>query len=378
MTTCDTSPRQPRRRRDSAPESMRACASARRRTFAVPIACAAWVLASAIGAPAYAQTPGATKTAGSADAIAATPHAAAAPAGTADIRVRTWTDRTAAWVGDIVTYHVELTLAPNVDVLLDDLSRDKVKANGFDILGTDEAPAAVAPNGTTTRRFTYTMATYDIGTPTLGVPDFTVRYYARRRGQRLEDATPAGQITVPGASVAFRSTLPEDLKEVQARDYAGAETLPSALAFVRPVGLGLLLVSVFPVALWLLSFAAHLKPLVARWSRRTTRTDARSALEELKTADLSTDARLVEAYSRLETIVRGHVAGVTGLAAAALTPQEIGARLENARSRMPAGPVRELLAECEQARYGTARHRPARDRFETALAAAAEVVGHAR
>jgi len=322
MTTYDTSPRQPRRHGDTEPESVFLCAPPRRCVSVVRVVCAAWLLAVATGTPAYAQVPAAAKTAGSADALAVATHDAAGQAGNEDVRVRTWTDRTAAWIGDLVTYHVELTLAPNVDILVDDLSRDKVKANGFDIIGADEAPAAVAPTGATTRRFTYTMAAYGIGTPTLSVPDFTVRYYARRRGQRLEDTTPAGQVTVPGASVAFRSTLPEDIREVRARDYAGAKTLPAYLAFVRPVGLGLLLVSVFPVALWLLSLVAHLKPLVARLRRRTARTDARSALEELKTTDVSTDARLVEAYSQLEAIVRRHVAEATGLAASALTPQE--------------------------------------------------------
>ncbi len=337
------------------------------------VALAAWSIGAVAPPSAFAQAPKA-RAAGSAEALPATQHAYAAQGGNEDVQVRTWADRTAVWVGDIITYHVELQLAPNVDVLADDLARDKVKTTGFTVIGSDERPPAVSPTGRTTRHFAYALASYDINVPTLSVDDFTIRYYARRRGQRVEDATPAGQITVPGVAVGFRSTLPDEIKTLQARDLEGAAALPRYLALVRPVGIGLLLVSVLPVALWAISLLRRLTPLLSRVSFRRRSGHAQSALEELKMADTSSDARRLEAYTALEALVRRHVAEATGLMATALTADELGMRLEAARSRVPAETVRELLAECEQARYGSPRHLPGRDQFEAALISAQQVL----
>ena len=53
------------------------------------------------------------------------------------------------------------------------------------------------------------LTTYRVDMPALSIEPISVRYYARRPGQRLQDIAPAGEVVVPGATVSFRSTLPD-------------------------------------------------------------------------------------------------------------------------------------------------------------------------
>ena len=108
--------------------------------------------------------------------------AAAAPAGP-PIQVRSSVDRTAAWVADRVTYTVEILCSPGTDILLDDLAKEKLRVNGMEIVANDSAVTTDASDRTT-HKLRYVLTTYRVDTPQLSIEPISVRYYARRPGQR--------------------------------------------------------------------------------------------------------------------------------------------------------------------------------------------------
>ena len=140
---------------------------------------------------------------------------APAPAATAPT-IRAMTDRTAMWIGDRLTYTVEIVCPRGVDVLEDDLSKEKLQLDGLEVVGADNTRTEGAGE-VTTRRFNYVLTSYrpeirsrKIGSLASGT--------TTRPGQRLEDTPPAGSVQVPATVVAFRSMLPEDVDTPGIRD----------------------------------------------------------------------------------------------------------------------------------------------------------------
>ena len=107
--------------------------------------------------------------------VAATAVYAQPPA----VHARAFVDRTAIWVGDHVTYTVEIVCPRGFDVLLDDLSKDKLKLDGLDALATDSSQTTAA-DGTTTHDFRYVLTTFHVDMPSVSVAPFSVRYYLSR------------------------------------------------------------------------------------------------------------------------------------------------------------------------------------------------------
>jgi hypothetical protein len=279
-------------------------------------------------------------------------------------------NRTAVWVGDPIVWTVEITCAPGVDIITDDLAGDKVQLTGLELAG-QESERIAEPDGTTVHRFRYRLRTFDIGQPVLRTAPLAVRYYMRQPGQRAEDVTPAGEVQVPGALLAWRSTIPENLQSVDLRAERRAEAVPELLRVARPVGIGLVLVSVAPVALWGLSrLQASRGPRVKRRSPRASRAEARAALEALRNAETGTEAERRDAYSRLSSALRKHVEVVAHMPALALTPDEVVTRLRTGSSKMQAEGVGEVLNECERARYGPPPIVPPSDQFQECVTAA--------
>jgi len=132
------------------------------------------------------------------------PSIAAAP----QVQARSTVDRTAIWVADRLTYTIDIVCDRGIDILLDDLAKEKLRVNGLEVLSSDSS-ATTDASEKTTHHLRYVMTTYRVDSPAVSIEPISVRYYTRRPGQRLQDMAPAGEVTVPGAVVAFRSTLPD-------------------------------------------------------------------------------------------------------------------------------------------------------------------------
>jgi hypothetical protein len=281
-----------------------------------------------------------------------------------DVRVRSWISRTAVWVGDPVEFVVEFVCPPQVDVIRDDVAKDKLKLEGFEIVGTaverEDSPENL------TQRFRYRLATYETGSPLLRIAGWPVRYYVRRTGERVEDVSPAGEVQVPGATVARRSTLPDELSTLDLRTAGTFADVPAVLRLARPIGTSLVVLAAAPLAIWIAALVGRRRGRVSRPGARAVRAQARSALEEVRAIDTRSDAGRREAYGRLDRAVRQHLADTRGIPAHALSAGEVAARLQAAGSPH-ADAAGELLAECERARYGPPDRLPPAEHFGAAL-----------
>jgi hypothetical protein len=282
-----------------------------------------------------------------------------------EIQVRSWVSQTALWVGDRVTFTIEIDCAPNVDVIPADLAKDRLKVEGLEILdartGRRDRDRGVGYT------FEYDLTAYDVETATPRVADLTVRYFVRRAGQRVEDTTPAGEVRIPGAALALRSTLPDDLRALDARDQRPAGELPAFLTFARPVGIGLLVLSAAPVGLWVASLVRRGRTRHTRARQRDARQHARTALEALKVVDLATEMGRRQAYAQMDVLLRRHAEVVARVPAASLTPAEIRARLDANGASLPVDPFVALLDECERVRFGPPRELPPPQRVREAI-----------
>ena len=300
-----------------------------------------------------AQTP---KRAGRVDKLPTVGHAQTARAATEntagkDVDVEAALDRSAIWVADRVTYTVSLTCRRGFDILTDDLTRDKLRLDGLELVGIDSAREDRG-GGVTAYRFSYHLTSYKVDQPTQKVGELNVRYYVRRPGQRIEDVAPAGEVQVPGALVAVRSTLPDEAQTAIFRDARPARPRAPMFAALQPVGIGLVIVSIVPAALWTAVLVGRARRRAVRRSARQVRHEEQATLETLQTIDLASEAGRREAYDRVNTLVRAHLRDACGVPVDGLTSAEVGPALSARGGRAPVETVTSVLAACEQARYG--------------------------
>jgi hypothetical protein len=307
----------------------------------------------------------------------ARPQARGTPQRNPDVQVSTWVSRTALWVGDPVDYVVELTTAPTIDVLGEDLAQDKLKLDGLVILSADREREPRG-DGSSVHRFRFRLTTYTIAPQALRISPSTVRYYVLRVGERPEDARPSGEVRVPGAVLARRSTMPDELISLALRDRGTLTETPAGVGAAGVVGLGLMLASAGPIAVWSAARIRESRKRVRRPSVRVARSHVRAALEELRGLDVASPGDRLDAYGRLEGALRRHLAESHAIPAHALSARELAARLEAADPGRPAGGIVEIVAECERARYGSPDRLPGPDRFSSALSAAERIVEEAR
>lgn len=296
------------------------------------------------------------------------------------VSIATAFDRPAMWVADRVTYTIEITCRPGVDILVDDLSRDKLKLTGLEVIGGDTA-RQTGTGDVIRYEFRYVLTTYRVDVPTLTIAPLPVRYYARREGDRPADAAPAGIVQVPGGAIAFRSLLPDDQPSYPVRD---SRPVPPRLLMYRvlqPIGLGLILLSIVPVGLMaagLVRRAREGRPRAAKRSPRETRQATRAAFDVVRAADPDTvDARRA-AFARLDALVRAHITDVCGVPTPGLTPAEIEEVLQTCASSLPVELSASVLTSCELARYAPPELLPSADVWRDTLTQAEQVLAAGR
>lgn len=297
-------------------------------------------------------------------------QAQSATAQTPAVDVRTSLSRTAVWVGDRTVYTVELRCAPQVDILLDDLAGGRVRVDGGDIVAVSEDHEE-GPRGRV-RRFRYTIATYRIDVPDIRIAAIPVRYFQRRAGD--VQGAPSGQVTVPPAVVPIRSAIAESDGVPPVRVPAALRPAPRYVGIAQSAGLALIALVIVPFVLWSIDIGGRGRQAWTRWRARRGRRPPRESLEDLRATAIASDAERVDAFGRLNALVRSHLSHTTGVTAEALTPSEIRAALEN--RNLPYSGVETLLTACERARF--APDPPAPSAWDDALREAEEIVSGGR
>jgi hypothetical protein len=312
-------------------------------------------------------------------AVAAAAAAASPPEGhdatPAAIEVRARTSQTALWVGDRLTYTVEIDCPPRVDVLVEDLAPEKLALSGLQVVASDRERRVMGER--VHYQVRYQLTTYDVAAPAVAIGEQAVRYYVRRPGQRSEDAAPAGEVRIPGTALALRSTLPGSLPP-GVRDARPAAPLPRVVTWARPVGVGLLLVSALPVALWAGALARRVAAARRRRGARPAPSVTRAAITELRALDTATDGGRRAAYGRLDTMLRRHLTEARGIPAPSLTAAEIASRLRADVRDLPAEAVGAVLEDCERALYGPAALLPPAERFRASVDTVEELLARGR
>lgn len=283
-------------------------------------------------------------------------------------------DRTAIWVSDRVTYSVDLVCAPGVDVLLDDISKEKLRLTGLEIVSTDQT-ATTDAEGRTAHHLRYVLTTYKVDLPVLAIEPITIRYYAARPGQRLQESAPAGEVRIPGATIAFRSTLPDNPSTSVLRDGREPAARSWVFARARQLGLAAVILSLAPAAFVLAgAIRRRARGAVAKRSKRRVRADHRATLEHLRSWDVATEDDRRRAYDEISTAVREHVASHSHVVATALTAEELDAALASAGGRLPRESIAALLAACDAARYAPPRALPSAEQCRDALTTAEQLL----
>lgn len=265
------------------------------------------------------------------------------------IEVQTSVSRTAVWVGDRAVYTVALVCAPGVDVLLDDLLKDRLQVQGGEILNTESA--RTEEGGRITHTIRYTLVTYAIDAPALTVAPWSVRYYARRRGQRSGDAAPAGEVLIPPLLVAVRSTIPESDVAIRLRPPAGVVAAPPYLWFAQPVGLALLLIAIVPAGIMSLGLVRRLQTIHAAHASWRSRRQRGGSFAQIKALQPSSDPERLDAFGRLDVFVRDHLRLAMSIPAQSLTPAAVRRTLESQTPGRSYEAIETVLASCERARY---------------------------
>jgi hypothetical protein len=274
------------------------------------------------------------------------PQAAASPA---DIRVRSYLTRTAAWVGDPVDFVVEFDLAPGVELVTGDLAPEKLAIEGLDLGGSTSVVHDRA-DGWRTVRHAYGVTPWDLAPPKR-IGALTVSYRRAVTTATSDGTAEAAEIVVPGATLAMRSTLPDDGSAAGARDAAAMLASPVWIGWLRPAGIGLIALGIAPVVIWIAARAARPRVSRPRASSRSLHSLVQSMWREVDIIDTETPDGRRRAFDRLDAGLRSYIEQAERLPARALTADELHARLDGAR-RVPSALLSDVLSECEVARYG--------------------------
>lgn len=286
------------------------------------------------------------------------PAPAPAPPPPPDIRVRSELTQTAAWVGDPLAFVVQVDMAPGVEVVADDLAPEKLTVEGLE-LGEMTLATEDRADGwrTVTRR--YRVTAWDT-TPPKRIADFVVRFRRPVTAAAADGSAPAAELKVPGATLAMRSTLPDDGSASGARDRQATLAAPAWIEWLRPGGFGLIALGAAPVVLWLLGRARRPRVTRPRASSRSLQAQLKGMFDELTSIDTSTADGRRRVFDRIDQDVRAYLAQAEAVPAQALTADELRPRLAGSR-RVKGDVVCDVLAACEHARYGPAEQLPDAD-----------------
>jgi hypothetical protein len=271
-----------------------------------------------------------------------------APAPPPDLRVRSALSQSAAWIGDPIEFVIELDTAPGVEIVDEDLAPEKLVIEGLELGAAASAEMPRADGWQTVRR-TYRLTAWDT-IPPKRINDLTVRFRRPVTAATADGSAPAAEVKVPGATLAIRSTLPDDGSAQGPRDRRAGLPLPEWLAWIRPLGLGLIALGIAPVVLWVTSRVRRPFPAKPRPSSRSLQAQAKALFDELQIIDTSNADGRRRAYDRIDADLRAYVAQAEELPAAALTADELRPRMAHSK-RLNSEAVCDVLADCESARY---------------------------
>jgi hypothetical protein len=278
------------------------------------------------------------------------------------IAARSWVDRTALYPGDMINYHIEIQTNNTTDILTEDLFEDELGMDGLELVSSD-LEQRVSEEGSYYHA-RYRLTSFEYGRPLLGIEPMSIRYYHKRPGQRLEDVVTAGEISLSAMALSLSSTLPGEQDALALRDSAGYTGNPLSRTHAGIYGILLILVAAIPLGL-----------VIRNRQRSSTLNDdpdleemlghSYSKVEELRDYDAQDEEQRRSGFSEVETIIKEYLETTAGIAAQALTADEIIRQLADRQVV-----IEELFTvlECaETARYGGHNDLPSPEALEHSI-----------
>ena len=297
--------------------------------------------------------------------------------GATPVTVRSSVDRTAAWIGDAVTYALDVVCSPGYDIVEEDLARDHLPLEGLDVraASTTREPR---DDGGVVYHARFQLASYTPEKEGARIGPLSIRYYRRDADGRINTQMPVGTIAVQEQDIALRSTLPESVGLVL-RVARTPTFLPSFTRVLYPLGVGLIALSLVTVALGVKGTIGRRRTSTqARRPARRPSTDYRMALDELRRLDdTANHEALRHAFGRLDHLLREFLAEMN-IPARSLTPDEIDSRVGVGGDVTSARAIAHVLRNCERVRYGGTSQPPSRELLGHALDQAEQALVPAR
>ncbi|MGE3518293.1 MAG: hypothetical protein AB7J63_05025 [Vicinamibacterales bacterium] len=264
-------------------------------------------------------------------------------------------DRTAVWLGEPLVYTVDITCPPGTDILADDLSRDRLRPTGLEVVDALQT-RTVDDDGTIRYRSQVTLVSYTIGDVPARLEPQSIRYYVHTAGQATDTLVPADEIALAPVSVAVRSVIPDN-SITWIRDVRPVAAMPALFEWFVPVGVLIGAVSVAPLG-WA-AFGLVRRHLPAQPARvGTSATTYRTRIEEARVQGATGDIEgRLAAFATLSGVIRERLTDL-GLNGASLTPDEIAAALATKAPALAGLELPSILRLCERALYGGADHVP--------------------
>jgi hypothetical protein len=258
-------------------------------------------------------------------------------------------NRTAIWVGDDLRYTIRAVYDANVEMVLDNFTKERLPLAPFTIRDIDIRHTDWADNKKAVE-ITLTLTTFETGKPDLTIPLVPLYYFVRETGvaekERPVDSVPAAPQPVGlRSALVADSLIPRTSKPPQSPGFAVA-LLPFGLGLVGLFGLG-------AYGGWRTWRKMHPDEMTGQLSREAREKIARDSLSRLH-ADVPASGDDPRQWSgAMAAALRGMVGDLFQIPSAAQTPDEIEAALTRSGADTAlAAQVRTLLGQCDDLRYG--------------------------
>lgn len=258
-------------------------------------------------------------------------------------------DRTAIWVGDDLRYTIRAVYEPNVVLVLDNFTKDRLALSPFVLRDIDIRHKDWTGNNKAVE-ITLTLTSFETGKPSLTIPLVPLYYFTREAGA-AEKERPVDSVAAPAVAIGLRSALvAETLVPRTGMQQQGAGFASALL----PLGLGLLgLAALGGVAGWRAWRRMHPDAMPGQLSREARERVVKANLTRLQ-ADMPASGDDPRRWSGvLASSLRNMMAELFQIHAAAQTPEEIEQALTRSGADTSlAAQVKNLLGQCEALRYG--------------------------
>lgn len=258
-------------------------------------------------------------------------------------------DKTAIWVGDDLHYTIRAVYDANVEMVLDNFTKERLPLAPFIVRDIDIRHKDWAGNKKAVE-ITLTLTTFETGKPDLTIPLIPLYYFVREAGvaekERPVDSVPAAPLPIGlRSALVADSLIPRTNKPPQSPGLAVA-LMPFGLGLVGLLGLG-------AYGGWRIWRKMHPDEVTGQLSREAREKIVRDSLSRLH-ADVPASGDNPRQWSgAMAAALRGMVGELFQISGPAQTPEEIEIALARSGADTSlAAQVKTLLSQCDGLRYG--------------------------